>query len=142
MSPMLPIGTCVRTRRNDIEARIMADAHYSRKTVGARDFIGPGKTIILRDPEGTWLFAWRNAQFRRDGQTGWECCIFRNTGPRLSSEIILECEQRVTGRMFTYVNPSKVRSTNPGYCFLQAGWKRAGMSKGGLVLLDKEAPNV
>ena len=27
-------------------------------------------------------------------------------------------------RLFTYVDPNKVRSFNPGYCFLRAGWDR------------------
>lgn len=140
MSPMLPMGTCVRTRRNDREARALADRHYSRKTPGARDFVGPGRTIILRDPAGTWLFVWRGCQYRLDGQTGWECAIFRNEGARLSSEIILECEQHVSGRLFTYVDAKKVRSTNPGCCFKRAGWSVAGKSKArGLVLLVKEA---
>ncbi|MDQ7835492.1 MAG: hypothetical protein RDU24_08930 [Humidesulfovibrio sp.] len=140
MSPMLPLGSCVRTRRNDREARALADRHYSRKTPGHREFIGPGRAIILRDPAGTWLFVWRHCQYRLDGQTGWECSIFRNEGARLSSEIILECEGFVTGRLFTYVDASKVRSANPGYCFKRAGWRVAGRSKGrGLVLLVKEA---
>lgn len=138
--PMLPLGSCVRTRRNDLEARQMADRHYSRNTPGARDFVGPGRVIILRDPAGTWLFVWRSCKYRLDGQAGWECSIFRNEGMRLSSEIILECEAWVDGRMFTYVDAGKVRSANPGFCFKRAGWRVAGKSKKrGLVLLVKEA---
>lgn len=139
--PMLPTSTCVRTRRNDSEARALADRHYSRQTPGARDFVGPGRTIILRDPAGTWLWVWRKCQFRLDGQYGWECSIFRNEGTRRSSEIILECERYVSGRVFTYVDHRKVRSSNPGYCFQCAGWEKAGRSKRrGLVLLIKELP--
>ena len=33
--------------------------------------------------------------------------------------------------LYTYVAPSRIRSSNPGYCFLKAGWLRSGMTKGG-----------
>ena len=42
-------------------------------------------------------------------------------------------------RLFTYVNGGKIRSTNPGYCFLMAGWRKCGISKVGLTIL--ELPN-
>jgi hypothetical protein len=78
-----------------------------------------------------------------DGQTGYSCTIFRNEGPRRSSELILEAEDAATrrwgpNRFFTYINPKKVKSANPGYCFKCAGWKHIGMSEGGLHLLAKE----
>ncbi len=126
-------------------ARELADRHYSRKTVGHPLFIGPGKKIVLMTDDGKALFAWRKAEFRRDGQTGVECCIFRNEGRVLSSELIKEAclwaWQRWPGeRLFTYVNGRKVKSNNPGYCFMMAGWKRAGQSKGGLLILENTEP--
>jgi len=30
------------------------------------------------------------------------------------------------------INPRRVKSTNPGYCFLVAGWRRCGQTAGGL----------
>jgi len=42
-------------------------------------------------------------------------------------------------RLYTYVNSHKIRSTNPGYCFLRAGWRKCGMTKGGLIILEKLA---
>jgi hypothetical protein len=36
----------------------------------------------------------------------------------------------------TYVDARKVRSTNPGYCFLKSGWRRVGKSKSGKILLQ------
>lgn len=67
---------------------------------------------------------------------GWTCTIFRNTGPRLSSALILEAEEALGILRFdcgpdgflTYVFDKKIRSTNPGFCFKQAGWKRRGRS--------------
>jgi hypothetical protein len=133
----LPFSDVIVSKDGDPELREMADRHYSRQSIGHPLFIGPGRKIVLRNPEGTWVFAWRKAELREDGQTGWECTIFRNESDRLSSEIILECEKFVEGRMFTYINARKVRSCNPGYCFKRAGWTFDGKSKSGLVRLAK-----
>ncbi len=139
MSPMLPFSGILVSRDADPELRALADRHYSRRHKGANCFCGPGQKIVLRNPEGTWLFVWRrNTILRMDGQQGWECSIFRNESGDLSSEIILACERYVEGRKFTYVDARKIRSTNPGCCFLKAGWHRAGRSKDkGLILLEK-----
>ena len=137
----LPFADIIVTKDGDPECRAMADRHYSRKSKGASLFVGPGKKIVLRNPEGTWLFVWRNSEKRLDGQSGWECTIFRNESSLLSSEIIRGCEAYVSGRKYTYVNPRKVRSSNPGFCFLCNGWVKAGISKDKkLILLVKEIP--
>ena len=136
---LLPFSDVLVSRDGDIELRELADRHYSRRHKGATKFVGPGKIIVLRNPEGTWLFAWRKCRYRLDAQTGWECSIFRNESKELSSDIIRRCETYVEGRKFTYINPLKIRSTNPGTCFLKAGWKKAGKNKSGkLILLVKE----
>jgi len=41
-----------------------------------------------------------------------------------------------TDRCYTLVDPAKVRSANPGFCFKSAGWTNAGHSKGGKVILE------
>ena len=136
--PMLPVAPVIRVKDGDPESRMLADRHYSRQTKGHNLFVGPGKKIVLRNPEGTWVFAWRKCKFRLDGQQGWECTLFRNESEMLSSTIILECEKYVEGRKFTYVRSTAIKSSNPGFCFLKAGWTRAGKSKiNGLLLLTK-----
>jgi hypothetical protein len=40
-------------------------------------------------------------------------------------------------RHYTYVNSQKVASKNPGFCFLKAGWRRCGVTKGGLLVLER-----
>ena len=81
---------------------------------------------------------------RMDGQTGYNCAIFRNESKRRSSDIILEAEALAVakwgpGRMYTYIDPRRILSPNPGYCFKVAGWRRVGVSRGGKHLLAKEA---
>jgi hypothetical protein len=39
-------------------------------------------------------------------------------------------------RLYTFINPAKVRSANPGYCFLRAGWQRCGITSRGLVIFE------
>ena len=134
----------VLTSPFDPEMAALADRHYSRRTVGARQFLPNGRKLVIRNSAGTVLFGWLWAYegLRMDGQTGYCCAIFRNESARRSSEIILECEvvafrEWGPNRLFTYVDPKRVRSANPGYCFKVAGWRFAGFSKSGLHLLVK-----
>ena len=125
--------------------RWLLNRHYSARHYkdGRRPrlFVGPGEKMVLMTADGLALFVWR--KFISDnGQQGVNCAVFRNEGPHLSSELIREAEQLAWSRwpgerLYTYVNPGKIRSTNPGYCFLMAGWKKCGVSKGGLVILEK-----
>ena len=132
------------TNHFDPEMARLADRHYSRRTIGAKQFLYSGRKIVIRNAEGTILFGWvfPDPAMRMDGQTGYNCAIFRNESDRLSSEIILECEAIAIGRwgpgrMYTYVNPGQIKSVNPGYCFKMAGWKMTGTSKSGQHLLEK-----
>ena len=34
-------------------------------------------------------------------------------------------------------NPQAVAGRNPGYCFQKAGWRRCGVTKGGLLIFEK-----
>jgi DNA modification methylase len=104
-------------------------------------FAGPGYKTVLLTRKLDALFVWR--KFIDDsGQQGINCAVFRNEGDVLSSELIMEAMaiawQRWPGeRLYTYVNASKVQSSNPGYCFLKAGWQRIGRSKTrGLMILE------
>ena len=40
-------------------------------------------------------------------------------------------------RLYTYVAPWAIRSSNPGYCFQVAGWSRCRTTARGLVELEK-----
>ena len=135
----------IKTTHFDQEMRLLADRHYSRRTVGARQFCYSGRKLVLRNSEGTVLWVWMypDPAMRMDHQTGYNCAIFRNESNRRSSDIILEAERMAfekwgPNRMYTYVDPSKIRSANPGYCYKVAGWKFAGYSKSGQHLLVKD----
>lgn len=145
MSPMLPLSEgLVRTTHFDVEMAKLADRHYSRRTIGARQFLYSGRKLVLRDVSGLVLFAWMwpDETMRMDGQRGYNNAIFRNESERLSSDIVLEAEHHAfahwgPNRVYTYIDPRRVRSSNPGYCFKVAGWHYERLSKSGQHLLAK-----
>lgn len=121
--------------------------HYSSKKrpAGKRlaQFVGPGEHIVLRTGDGDAVWVWR--QYKDDTyppQHGVECSLFRNEGSILSSILVRQADAVADlcwpgCRHYTKVNPRAVRSKNPGFCFMAAGWRRAGMTQGGLIIFDK-----
>ncbi len=140
------VGTGLfRTTHFDQECRLLADRHYSRRTPGARQFAYSGRKLVLRNADASVLWVWMfpDEAMRVDGQTGYNCAIFRNESDRLSSDIILEAERFAVAkwgpnRAYTYIDAAKVASANPGYCYKMAGWRYEGLSKGGKHLLVKD----
>lgn len=146
--PFLPLSAdhWVEVKDGDRFAREMFQRHYSYRPYAdgrkPKLFCGPGEKMVLMTVDGKALFVWR--KFRSaDGQKGVNCAIFRNESDTLSSQLILEAEQRAWQRwpgerLYTYVNPRKIKSTNPGYCFQCAGWRKCGVTKWNkLVILEK-----
>ena len=132
------------TTHFDQECRLLADRHYSRRTIGARQFLYSGRKLVLRDAAGLVVFAWMYPEptMRMDGQVGYNNAIFRNESARLSSDIILEAELAAVAkwgpnRAYTYIDPAAIRSRNPGYCFKCAGWTFVRFSASGKHLLEK-----
>ena len=136
----------IPTRDGDPSVRAVFDRHYSRIRYAdgraPKLYVGPGEKMVLRTAACDAIFIWRKF-ISDDGQQGVNCAVFRNEGPMLSSALILAAErlawERWPGeRFYTYVNSDRVRSTNPGYCFLCAGWSRFGMTKvHRLIVLEK-----
>jgi hypothetical protein len=139
-----------QTKDGDPHAYFIKSRHYSHtpRPRGNRHrfrIVGPSEYLLLVTADYNALFLWTAPKngVRRDGQNGLNCAIFRNETDILSSKLILEAEvlaYRRWGpiRMFTYVDPTAVRSSNPGYCFKCAGWKHCGTStRHKLVILEK-----
>ena len=153
-APLLFGEGWVAVRDADVRARMLFERHYSARQYrdgrARHKFVGPGEyVVLLLAPGGDALFVWRRFLTEDPvfaGRPALNCAVFRNESGRLSSDLILEAEARARQRwpdepaVYTYVNAAKVRSTNPGYCFLRAGWRKAGRTKGGLVRLVKDWP--
>lgn len=102
-------------------------------------FVGPGEKMVLLTPCARALFVWRKF-ISGDGQEGVNCSIFRNEGAGLASDLIREADRMADERWpgerhYTYVNGSKVRGTNPGFCFIKAGWRKCGITKWNKLLI-------
>lgn len=124
-------------RDGNKSAMALFERHYSK--VQYRDgrtvnrFVGPGYRIVLMTPCARALFVWRKF-ISKDNQGGINCSIFRNESAIRSSDLIkaamaIAWERWPGARLYTYVNPRKVRSKNPGCCFKVAGWRRCGITK-------------
>lgn len=107
-------------------------------------FSGVGEKTVLTTPAHDAGFVWLKQSIRDDGQTGVCCTLFRNESSVISSDLIIDaCEiaYRRWGddiRLFTFVNPRKIRSSNPGYCFKVAGFVACGLTKvNKLVILER-----
>jgi len=115
----------------------LADGHYSRRKVGAPQFMPPGDTLVLIADDDSAVFGWwrphpASGLRSMNGFDGWTCSIFRNTGSYLASELVLEAEAILVRErgdcgpsgLLTYVWDRKVRSSNPGFCFKVAGYRK------------------
>jgi len=129
--------------------RDIFNRHYSRyRYADGRKpliFIGPGEKMPLITADATAIFVWRKF-ISADGQQGINCAVFRNEGNRRSSDLIRAADrladERWPGeRHYTYVNPERIRSSNPGYCFKMAGWKLSGVTKWNKHLILERVPN-
>ena len=126
---------------------VKGTGHEYRKSRYRHGIGGPGESITLVTLDGQAVYHWRREYVDRlDKQAGVICTLFRNEGPLLSSMLVAEADEIAWQRWpdeprhFTYVEDSKVASVNPGYCFQQAGWTKAGRNKDGrLTILEVAA---
>lgn len=136
--------------------------HYSRRTPGSKTFTGVGQEIVLvaHDETAVWAVVRQRTPSAAGsgssrGRTGtsdkrphfvWRNMLFRNLGEVLSSELILrslEMTYREWPKKYgalplevlrTEIDPSRVRSTNPGCCYKKAGFHNPRMVRGKLYL--------
>lgn len=140
------------TKDGDLDCLEMYERHYSCYSYAdereRKQFVGPGDKVVLRTADATAFFVWRKFiddcidQRTGERQQGVNCTAFRNESGILSSSLIQQADSIADvlwpdSRHYTYVDTKKVRSKNPGFCFLKAGWQRAGFTKGGLLVLER-----
>lgn len=131
----------VRVPKFDRACCALADRHYSRRKIGAPQFMPPGQTVVLRTLLDDAVFGWwrphpASGIVAMNKLDGWTCTIFRNEGHLLSSDLVLDAEAAIEEAghgcgpdgLLTYVWDKKVASVNPGFCFKKAGWKAIGKS--------------
>lgn len=143
MFSLADIGYWLSVRDGDPRAFALFQRHYSyhdyadgrRQRYGYRNrflICGPGEKLLLLGADERALFGWRRGS---DASQGYcvSCTVFRNESGQRSSDLIREAaalawEKWPGERLVTYVDPRKVKSSNPGYCFLMAGWSKCGIT--------------
>ena len=136
--------------------------HYSRRTPGSKTFTGVGREVVLvtRCGRAVWACIYQRTPSRPGsgssrGRTGepdakprhlWRNMMFRNLGAGLSSNLIADATEETyrqwrarygelpPERLRTEIGVREVRSINPGYCYLRAGWERGDTRNGKLFL--------
>lgn len=124
--------------------------HYSRRTPGSKTFTGVGQEIVLVTECGraVWACVRQRTPSARGtggsrGRAGqpvlgsryvFRNMIFRNLKAGLSSALIESATMRTytewiarygalpPERLRTEVDAAEIESSNPGYCYLRAGW--------------------
>lgn len=138
-----------RSWRADPRARELADRHYNRQKVGAKQFVPPGRCLVLVIPEvAFWITSWPFAEYVKHAWAGaWVCSAFRNERPdlHLSSDLIREAVAATVNEwpdvpalgMITFVDRAKTRhKRDPGRCYRKAGFTHVGETKAGLAALQ------
>jgi hypothetical protein len=132
----------------DPRARQLADRHYSRQSPGTPRFVAPGTCLVLLDDLATalWVTLWQEPRYTKHDWAGaWVCSLFRNESHWRSSDLIAEavaCTRCMLGEvpasgMITFIDPRHVRKKRDwGRCYRRAGWRPAGRTKGGLIVLQ------
>jgi len=154
-TPVSPRPYWWKTKDGDKHCLAVYRRHYSHRAYRdgrtVSQFVGPGEPFVLRnDPREPIeaVFVWRKFtddcidQRTGERQQGVNCAVFRNEGSARSSDLIRQADAIAFAcwpdrRHYTYVDPARVASEIPGYCFRRAGWKRCGVTKGGLLVLER-----
>lgn len=139
---------------SDPRGRVLADRHYNRQKIGAKQFAPPGRKLVLltREADALWITSWPFAEYVLHEWAGaWVCSCFRNESSILSSELIRQAVAATRFKypevpelgMITFVNAEKTRRRRSkrspiGKCFLEAGFKAVGMTKSGLHAFQLE----
>jgi len=139
--------------------------HYSRRTPGSKTFTGVGKEIVLVTKCGraVWACVYQRtpsakgtgASRGRAGATDikprflWRNMMFRNLGAGLSSWLIQDATEETyrqwltrygvlpNERLRTEIGVAEVKSQNPGYCYLRAGWVKGKVRNRHGVMVDE-----
>ena len=136
------------SNRFDPAGAALADRHYNRRKIGSPQFVPPGRCVVMLAACGRalWVTSWPFAEYVRHAWAGaWVNSLFRNEGAGLSSALILRAVAHTRSvwpdvpplGLITFVDAGKVKAkADPGYCYLRAGFRNVGHTKGGLVALQ------
>ncbi|BBI32463.1 hypothetical protein [Cohnella abietis] len=140
------------SNRADTKARLIADRHYNRQKIGSRQFVPPGRCLVLYTDNDKgrafWVTSFPFAEYVKHEWAGaWICSAFRNEGAGTASEMITQAIAATRAHfgdppelgMITFIDRKKVKPTIVrgkeiwGWTWIKAGFKQVGETKGGLL---------
>lgn len=141
------------SHRCDPQARALADRHYNRQSIGAPNFVPPGRCLVLRtgDYGALWVTSWPFAEYVRHAWAGaWVCSLFRRESGPPASRLITQAVAATCWAygpppalgLITFVDTTKVQPTKVhgravyGWTYRRAGFVEAGYTVGGLLALQ------
>jgi hypothetical protein len=142
------------SNRADPAARVLADRHYNRQKVGARQFVPPGSCLVLLsdDARAIWITSWPFAKFVKHAWAGaWICSAFRSEGAGRASDLIVDAVAATRAHygepvpelgMVTFIDRDEVRPTMVrgrrtwGWTWTRVGFVQVGETVGGLLVFQ------
>lgn len=110
----------------------------------ARMSIGASDRLVLTTHQTDALSIFRKSrdEWIDPLLSGVQCVVFRNEGHFRCASLIREAVDEWAAkkwpreRLFTLVGGRRIVASNPGHCFIRAGWRRCGVTVGGLIVLE------
>src|SRR5262245_4085421 len=132
------------SRRFDPAGAALADRHYNRHTIGAPQFVPPGRCVVLKTEAALWVTSWPYVEMTRHQWPGaWINSTFRREAGERASVLIRQAVAATRWffgdapppGLVTFIDPRHVRPTWRrgaaiyGYCYLKAGFTPVGFTK-------------
>jgi hypothetical protein len=122
--------------RADPRANRLAKNHYTVQTPDSKQFVPPGRCLVLATPDydALWVTSYPMAEYVRHAWRGaWVCSLFRNEAPEryLSSDLVRQAVAATRAHwpdvpplgMITFIDTDKTRpKRDPGRCYTKAGF--------------------
>ncbi len=135
-----------KSDRCDPDGRPIADRHYNRQSIGAPNFVPPGRCLVLKRLGALWVTSWPFAEFVNHAWGGaWVNSMFRKECEGVASAMIREAVAATRAvwptpelGMVTFIDPvhvapRKIRGRQTwGHSYFEAGFVHVGYTKSGL----------
>jgi hypothetical protein len=150
----------VVSNRADPIARVIADQHYNRQSIGSPQFVPPGSCCVLLEQFGKafWVTSAPKAEYVQHAWAGaWVCSAFRSNDAGGSVELVRQAIAASLAHLgeppelglVTFIDPRRVEPIlirgvpSWGYTWIKAGFHYVGKTKAGLPvfqMLPKDMP--
>lgn len=148
-------GVCkmlwTRSYRADPDCLPIADRHYNRQKPGSKQFVPPGRCVVLKAPGAVWVTSWPFAEYVKHAWAGaWVNSLFRKEGQGLASVYIRDAVAATRAEWPDvpalglvsfidplHVKPRKVRGRQAiAESYFAAGFVHVGYTKAGLWVMQ------